>query len=296
MSTSKKGPSVHANEHTSDSGVWVPVPEYEGFYEISLCGNIRRIDGTLVTKKRNQRGDTVNLRSSDPLPQESSLWDVRELMMFTFGPNRPAGSWGIAHRDGDKFNVNIGNLEWVNSETLASLEAAESYIAKLQYLPSSRKSRAATRRGPIPEWRKLNREGRHEAALDAFKAASRVDPVSGCWVWPQLDDTGYPAGAMHRFSLECREGAPLGSQAAHHKCANRACVNPDHLQPVTAAENTAEMLARQSFIKRILELEEELRRVYPSSKLLDRVSYGSPADISKARAELLPGDEDSDEN
>lgn len=43
----------------------------------------------------------------------------------------------------------------------------------------------------------------------------------------------------------------------HHKCANRACINPKHLQAVTAESNTAEMLERNFLQARIRELEME---------------------------------------
>jgi len=76
---------------------------------------------------------------------------------------------------------------------------------------------------------------------------------------------------IHRAVVEASYGRPLGSQHAHHKCANRRCVNPDHLQPVTHRENAAEMLARQSLLSRIAELEEALRETSPHHPLLAHI-------------------------
>jgi hypothetical protein len=106
-----------------------------------------------------------------------------------------------------------------------------------------------------------------------------VDKTSeGCWQWTRRFNGGYPlqrvgkkSYLVHRLSLEAKMGAPLGSQAAHHMCANSKCVNPDHLQPVTHRENIAEMLARNAYLSRIAELESALAEVDPGNPLLRTV-------------------------
>ena len=134
--------------------------------------------------------------------------------------------------------------------------------------------------GPNPSaWGPLRRalaEGDHAATLAVIKAGTRRQ--DGCWIWVRSIKDGYPvvdvggkSMAVHRLSIEAHLGAPLGSQAAHHLCAIPACVNPEHLVPVTHAENTAEMLARQAYIARIRELEEALAEVAPHHELLARL-------------------------
>lgn len=101
-----------------------------------------------------------------------------------------------------------------------------------------------------------------------------VVTADGCWEWPTTDKSGYArfqGRSLYRAVLESKEQAPLGSQAAHHKCGNSACVNPDHLQAVTHAENSAEMLQRRAYVRRIEELEEALRAVAPSHPVLHRI-------------------------
>lgn len=76
---------------------------------------------------------------------------------------------------------------------------------------------------------------------------------------------------LHRAIVETVHRAKLGSQPAHHACANRSCVNPDRLIPVTHSENAAEMLARNAYLARIRELEDALSIAEPGHPLLTMV-------------------------
>lgn len=116
--------------------------------------------------------------------------------------------------------------------------------------------------------RRALEDGDPDAVIAAIKADSDIRP-NGCWEWKRvIKKSGYPtvmvAGKVwpvHRLSLETSLGRPLGKQPAHHKCANSFCVNPDHLQPVTARENMAEMLARKYMESRIRDLEADRKSV-----------------------------------
>lgn len=80
---------------------------------------------------------------------------------------------------------------------------------------------------------------------------SKVDKTETCWLWTacktrkgygmfRLGGTDVPA---HRFAYELLVGPiPKGLQL-DHLCMSKACVRPDHLEPVTAQENTRRALA-----------------------------------------------------
>lgn len=67
---------------------------------------------------------------------------------------------------------------------------------------------------------------------------------SGCWDWiAATSDRGYghilwdgKVVLAHRLVLLVGDGIPPGL-VVDHLCRNRACVNPDHLEPVTTRTN-----------------------------------------------------------
>ena len=76
------------------------------------------------------------------------------------------------------------------------------------------------------------------------EVAYRVDEQTGCWVWAKsYGGNGYGfvrvAGQprAHRYVYEKAHGPVSPELDLDHLCRNRACVNPDHLEPVSRSEN-----------------------------------------------------------
>lgn len=81
--------------------------------------------------------------------------------------------------------------------------------------------------------------------MDRYADSIVFEPMSGCWLWIGATyNNGY--GRMRQLGKELKahrvifaevKGTLDASVALDHLCRNRACVNPDHLQPVAHRVN-----------------------------------------------------------
>lgn len=138
-------------------------------------------------------------------------------------------------------------------------------------------------REPIDQRSALRRaieESDYEAAYSELKA--KTANGDGCWLWHRENKQGYGVVKYHRGgrtvshlahrlmyqAYHRTEIAP--AQVVHHTCANRLCINPDHLQLIDQHSNVAEMLERNYYLNRIEELEQALAAIAPNHSLLSR--------------------------
>ena len=103
----------------------------------------------------------------------------------------------------------------------------------------------------------LNREGKPWALPPSDppgRVLRRTSFTETCWLWTGTTDAdgyGRLGGHMakdrmvHRVLYEALEGPIPAGLTIDHLCFVTTCVNPDHLEPVSRAENARRMQARR---------------------------------------------------
>lgn len=91
-------------------------------------------------------------------------------------------------------------------------------------------------------------------AMTRFMEKVKLD--DGCWMWQgALSTKGYASFSIskdkggqvgHRWIYEQMIGPIPDGLTLDHLCRRKACVNPMHLEPVTALENTARAKAARA--------------------------------------------------
>jgi hypothetical protein len=97
------------------------------------------------------------------------------------------------------------------------------------------------------------------------------EPNTGCWLWTRGQCRGYGVlkangsqRTAYRLSYELLRGPVPAGFELDHLCRTPACVNPDHLEPVTHAENMRRgKIARKTHCKRGHPLSGENLKQYP---------------------------------
>lgn len=131
---------------------WQPIENYEGRYEVSTGGAVRRVGGGSVGQWKNHNGYMI-VRLSRPRAQ----FRVHRLVAAAFltNPNRlPI----VNHLDHDRVNNSAGNLEWCTQKQNLD-HAAKAGRLQRDYWRGRRSPNAALTDKAVRDIRRLYSEG-----------------------------------------------------------------------------------------------------------------------------------------
>ena len=98
--------------------IWKSIKEFEGLYEISSCGRVRRFNKDRRCKKYKILSPNI-LRGYKRIGLykngKGKYLQIHRLVAETFIPN-PDNLPQVNHNDEDPSNNNVGNLEWCTSK------------------------------------------------------------------------------------------------------------------------------------------------------------------------------------
>ena len=135
--------------------------------------------------------------------------------------------------------------------------------------------------------------GVYRPIIPRLESRSRLTP-EGCWEWfGAKSPAGYGTISWlgrdrptHRVAYELLVGPVPDGLQLDHLCRNRACLNPEHLEPVTNRENTRRGLlgVLKTHCKHGHEYTTENTRITPEGKRVCRICHrGREAIRQKAR-------------
>ena len=90
---------------------WKPVVGYEGLYEVSNTGQIRSLKRNIILRPKKE--PTGYLRCNLSLNKNVKTFSIHRLVAQAFLPN-PDNLPEVNHKDEDKTNNRVENLEWCN--------------------------------------------------------------------------------------------------------------------------------------------------------------------------------------
>lgn len=96
---------------------WAPVAGYRGVYEVSDAGAVRRVRagrGTRAKELVPYSAGAGYLQVGLRTPGSRKKFYVHRLVASAFLGGSPPGKPEVNHKDGDKTNNSVDNLEWVS--------------------------------------------------------------------------------------------------------------------------------------------------------------------------------------
>jgi hypothetical protein len=158
--------------------VWKPINGYEGCYEVSTFGRVKSLDrydsmkrfkiGRILKPRKNQ-GGYLNVQISNGVVIKNTA--IHRIVALTFILN-PNNYPEVNHKDGNKQNNHISNLEWCTR----SQNEKHAYRSGLKKAPKEKKNTKLTQKdADLIRWLNLQ-------CKISQKNISKIFPVSQCHI------------------------------------------------------------------------------------------------------------------
>jgi hypothetical protein len=154
---------------------WLPVPGYEGVYEVSDLGRVRSVDRTVT----GRAGSPRPLRGKILRPYMSRGYEIIQLARFGRREYRPVHRLVLlayvgppplgheaCHGDGDRVNNRLANLRWGTK--------SENMQDKLLHGTNYALNKTHCLRGHLLEYPNLSRSSEHRECLACRRARQRA--------------------------------------------------------------------------------------------------------------------------
>lgn len=218
---------------------WLPIPGYEGHYEVSEAGRIRSLDryvehsrsgrqfvaGRVLVARIDRKG---YWRLTLSLDGHVKCWAVHRALMAAFMPRPDWQQMHVNHKDGVTTNNSLQNLEWCT----ASENRLHSYRV-LGTRPNGLGKLGALHPGATPVVGRCIKTGEsrsYPSTADVAKDGFKPDDVCACangrqkshqgWMWVHAKDLESAtwvyaptkrSGATHHSAKPVERVAPDGS-------------------------------------------------------------------------------------
>lgn len=151
---------------------WKPIKGFEGVYEVSSDGQIRKFDGSVMNQWPNHNGYMLVKLTSAKLGKRAEC-KVHRLVAEAFIPN-PENKPFINHIDNDPANNQAANLEWcTQKENIA--HARRQNRMKDDYWKGKKSPNASLSDEQVREVRRLHAAGISQQAIaDLVKTNKRT--------------------------------------------------------------------------------------------------------------------------
>lgn len=149
--------------------IWKPVKDFEGYYEVSNLGRVKRLKGYQCLGERILKPSlsigysVVNLQR----PGKRKVTKVHSLVMRAFVSQRPRKQ-EVNHKDGNKSNNHLANLEYV-TRSQNQKHAFENGLNKPNRIHGEEHGRAKVSSQVVKEIRRLAAQ-----KLSQYEIARRV--------------------------------------------------------------------------------------------------------------------------